>query len=158
MPLASTGSTAMSAAAVHPAATHHLPGFITAPGETDVLLNVMIVFLAATILMVGILYFRLHALPEHMAHGTSKVQLQIVGVLGLLSLFTHNHIYWIAGLLLALIPVPDFSTPLKGMAKSLAKMARTKHAPPEIRPLPASLRATDYPQQAAKEAKDLSHV
>ena len=150
----------MSAAAVHPAATHHLPGFITAPGETDVLLNVMIVFLAATILMVGILYFRLHALPEHMAHGTSKVQLQIVGVLGLLSLFTHNHIYWIAGLLLALIPVPDFSTPLKGMAESLAKMARTKQSPPKITQVPLAWRATDHPQQAAVEVKekDLSHA
>ena len=148
----------MSTAAIHPAATHHLPGFITAPGETDVLLNVMIVFLAATVLMVGILYFRLHALPEHMAHGTSKVQLQIVGVLGLLSLFTHNHIYWIAGLLLALIPVPDFSTPLKGMAESLAKMAATKQPVPNVESLPRPRRALDHPQEVAGEVKDLSHA
>ena len=34
------------AKAIHPEATHHLPFFITPPGETDILLNVMIVFLA----------------------------------------------------------------------------------------------------------------
>ena len=29
--------------AIHPEATHHLPFFITPPGETDILMNVMIV-------------------------------------------------------------------------------------------------------------------
>jgi hypothetical protein len=82
---------------------HHLPAFITAPGETDVLLYVMVAFLLFVIVMLGVLYLRLHALPEHIAHRTGKVQLQIVAVLGLLALFTHNHVYWIAGLLLALI-------------------------------------------------------
>ncbi len=111
--------------------------------------------------MVGILYFRLHALPEHMAHGTSKVQLQIVGVLGLLSLFTHNHIYWIAGLLLALIPFPDFSTPLKGMAESLAKMAGAKQLQPK--PPAPPWQITAQPQQHVGEVKevkekDLSHA
>jgi hypothetical protein len=28
-------------ASVHPAATHHLPRFITAPGETDMLLRTL---------------------------------------------------------------------------------------------------------------------
>jgi uncharacterized membrane protein YfcA len=60
-----------------------------------------LVFLLVTILSVGLIYLRLHALPEHMAHRTGKVQLQLVAVLGLLALLTHNHIYWIAGLLLA---------------------------------------------------------
>ena len=31
----------------HPAASHELPSFITAPGETDVLMVVMSLFLAA---------------------------------------------------------------------------------------------------------------
>jgi hypothetical protein len=31
---------------IHPEATHHLPFFITPPGQTDILMNVMIVFLA----------------------------------------------------------------------------------------------------------------
>ena len=81
------------AAAIHPEATHHLPFFITPPGETDILMNVMIVFLALIVFLIGILYLRLHALPEHMAHRTQKVQYEIVAVLALISLFTHNHIY-----------------------------------------------------------------
>jgi len=50
--------------AIHPAAPHHLPSFITAPGETDVLMVVMAIVLVLLTLMVGILYIRLHALPE----------------------------------------------------------------------------------------------
>lgn len=108
---------------LHPAATDHLPPFITAPGQTDVLFNVMLVFVLLMIFLVGILYLRLHALPEHMAHGASKVQLQIVGALGLIALFTHNHLFWIAALLLAMVEFPDFSSPVRSMARSLAKIA-----------------------------------
>jgi multisubunit Na+/H+ antiporter MnhF subunit len=108
---------------LHPAATDHLPFFITAPGQTDGLFNAMVVFLIVVVFAVGLIYLRIHALPEHLAHGTSKVQLQLVGVLALLALFTHNHIFWIAALLLALIPFPNFSAPLASMAESLEKMA-----------------------------------
>jgi multisubunit Na+/H+ antiporter MnhF subunit len=110
-------------AKLHPAATDHLPFFITAPGQGDGLFNVMIVFLIVVVFSVGLIYLRIHALPEHLAHGTSKVQLQIVGVLALLALFTHNHIFWIAALLLALVQFPNFSAPLASMAQSLEKMA-----------------------------------
>ena len=68
-------------------------------------MNVMMVFLALVVFLIGILYLRLHALPEHMAHGTQKVQYEIVAVLALISLFTHNHLYWIIGLLLALVQI-----------------------------------------------------
>jgi hypothetical protein len=44
-------------------------------------------------------------------------------VLGLISLFTHMHIFWIAGLLLAMIDLPDFSTPLRSMAGSVERIA-----------------------------------
>ena len=71
---------------IHPAAPHHLPLFITAPGETDVLMVVMAIVLMLFTLMVGIFYFRLHALPERFAH--NKVQLEIVCVLALLAMFT----------------------------------------------------------------------
>jgi hypothetical protein len=47
---------------LHPAATHHVPAFITAPGETDVLMVVMAVILLVAVLGFGILFFRLHAL------------------------------------------------------------------------------------------------
>src|SRR6188472_2495466 len=122
--------------AIHPEATHHLPFFITPPGETDILMNVMMVFLALMVFLIGILYLRLHALPEHMAHSTQKVQYEIVAVLALISLFTHNHIYWIVGLLLALIPLPDFSTPLSAMAASLARIAASRAPPLPAEPPP----------------------
>jgi len=108
---------------LHPAATHHLPSFITAPGETDVLMVVMAVILAFSVLMFGVLFFWLHSLPERMAHRSHKLQLEVVAVLCLISLFTHMHIFWIAGLLLALIDLPDFGTPLGRIAGSVEKMA-----------------------------------
>ena len=109
---------------IHPAAIEHLPGFITAPGETDVLFNVIVVFLLVLVLVIGNLYFQLHAVPERMAHRTSKVQMQFVAVLALLALFTHNHVFWIAALLLALVELPDFSTPMNSIALSLEKLSR----------------------------------
>lgn len=107
----------------HPAATKHLPAFIAGPGQTDVLFVVVVVLLIGVVLLVGTFYFRLHALPEHMAHRTQKVQMEIVAVLALISLFTHNHLFWIAALLLALVQLPDFSTPMSSMARSLEKLA-----------------------------------
>jgi hypothetical protein len=108
---------------LHPAASHHLPSFITPPGETDVLMVVMGVILALSVLMFGVLFFRLHSLPERMAHRTHKIQLEIVAVLCLISLFTHMHIFWIAGLLLAVIDLPDFGTPLSRIATSAERIA-----------------------------------
>jgi hypothetical protein len=143
---------------IHPEATHHLPFFITPPGETDILLNVMIVFLALIVFLIGILYLRLHALPEHMAHRTQKVQYEIVAVLALISLFTHNHVYWILGLLLALVQIPDFSTPLSRMADSLAKMAGMKRPARAVEPPAQVWPPLDQPQPAAREPKDLSHA
>src|SRR5262244_4094146 len=114
------------AESAHPAATHHLPSFITAPGETDVLMVVMAVILLGSVLGVGILFFRLHTLPERIAHKGHKLQFEIVAVLGLISLFTHQHIFWIAGLLLALVDIPDFSGSLGRIAGSVEKMAGVK--------------------------------
>jgi hypothetical protein len=111
-------------AAMNPAAPHYLPAFITAPGESDVFLNGAAIFLVATVLGLGSVYFRLHALPERLAHkNTNKVQFEIVAVLALIGLFTHNNIFWIAALILALVPIPDFHGPLATMADALAKMA-----------------------------------
>ena len=74
---------------IHPVASGHLPSFITGPGETDVLMIAMSVILVLFVLMVGVLYFRLHALPERFAH--KKVQFEIVCVLALIAMFTHAH-------------------------------------------------------------------
>lgn len=113
-------------ASLNPAAPHHLPIFITAPGETDVLMVVMAVVLLLAVLAVGLLFLRLHTLPERIAHRSHKLQFEIVAVLGLLALFTHIHAFWVAGLLLALIDIPDFGNPLRRMAGSLEKIAGLK--------------------------------
>jgi hypothetical protein len=108
---------------VNPLAPHHLPPFITAPGETDIFMVVMAVFLFLAVLGVGLLFLRLHTLPERMAHKSQKLQFEIVAVLGLLALFTHQHIFWVAGLLLAVIDLPDFGTPLRRIAGSVESIA-----------------------------------
>ena len=108
---------------VHPGAPHHLPGFITAPGDTDVLMVVVGITLIGAVLMVGNLYLHLHTLPERMAHKSQKLQFEIVAVLGLLALFTHNHLFWVVGLILAMVDLPDFGTPLRRIAGSVEKIA-----------------------------------
>ena len=82
---------------LHPAAAQHLPLFITAPGHTDVLMVITALFLLAAVVAFGLVFFRLHTLPERMAHRSHKLQFEIVAVLGLLALFTHVHGFWIAG-------------------------------------------------------------
>lgn len=128
---------------MNPAAPHHLPSFITPPGATDWLMNVMIVFLIVTVVSVGLIYLRLHALPEHMAHRTSKVQYQFVAVLALLALFTHNNVLWIAALLLALIELPDFSTPVNSIAISLEKLSGRDKTEPDAGSEPNDLLSDD---------------
>jgi hypothetical protein len=108
---------------LHPAAPHDLPSFITAPGDTDVLMVVVGIVLIGSILMVGNFYLHLHTMPERMAHKSQKLQFEIVAVLGLLALFTHNHLFWVIGLLLAMIDLPDFGTPLRRIAGSVEKIA-----------------------------------
>ncbi len=124
--LAAGAATAADEAATQPthaALTSHVPGFITAPGETDILFVIVIVMLLVIVLAIGNFYFQLHAVPERIAHRANKGQLEIVAVLALISLFTHNHIYWIIGLLLALVRIPDFATPLYSIARSVARLA-----------------------------------
>lgn len=106
---------------VNPLAPHSLPWFITAPGATDGLYIVTtIVVIAATVLL-GVFFFWLHSLPERMGH--RKLQFEIVSVLALISLFTHMHIFWIIGLLLALVDLPDFINPLRRIADASEKIA-----------------------------------
>ncbi len=133
-------------ATVHAAATDHIPWFVTGPHQADGLMTTAAVFLLFMLFAAGTLYLRLHSLPEHMAHKSNKIQLQIVGVLGLIALFTHNHIFWIAALLLALIDLPDFGAPLRSIARSLNRMAPPEREPepPENPPVPETpARATE---------------
>lgn len=154
---------------MHPAAPHHVPAFITAPGDTDVLMVVMAVFLVIAVLAVGILFLRLHTLPERIAHKSKKLQFELVAVLGLLALFTHMHIFWVVGLVLALIDLPDFGGPLGRMAGSLEKLAGfapgrgadgVPDDPAAAAPPPAEPRAGPGPAEAhaAAERKELAHA
>ena len=134
--------------ALHPAAPHHLPGFITAPGDTDVLMIVVGLLLIGAVLGVGNLYLHLHTLPERMAHRTHKLQFEIVAVLGLLALFTHNHLFWVIGLFLAMVDLPDFITPLRRIAGSVEKMAGV---PPDPDP-------TETPTETAGHTSGATNV
>jgi hypothetical protein len=139
--------------AVHPAATDHLPIFITAPGHTDVLMVVMWLVFIGGILAVGVFFFWLHSLPERMVH--NKLQFDIVAVLALLSLFTHQHAFWVAALLIALITFPDFKFPdfaglLGRIASSLENIAARPDAADQAGP---STPTPDGQQQSAPKDK-----
>jgi hypothetical protein len=111
-----------------------MPWFITGPGETDTLFTFTTLMVIAIIVALGVLFFTLHSLPERMGH--KKLQFEVVAVLGLLSLFTHVHAFWVAGLLLALIDLPDFTTPLKRMAGALEKLSGSEPPVEEAPPKP----------------------
>jgi hypothetical protein len=120
---------------IHPLASHHLPSFIVHPGQTDTLMIVTVIFLLTIVVLVGSFYFVLHSLPERMSHKTNLVQMEIVAVLALISLFTHNHVFWIIALLLAFVRIPDFETPLYSIAEALQRLSGSE---PRPRPVPSN--------------------
>ena len=130
---------------LHPLASHDLPSFIMAPGQTDTLLGVTAVFLVLIVVSLGVLYLNIHSLPERMSHRTSQAQAGLVAVLCILALFTHNQIFWVMALLLAFIRIPDFETPIQSMSDSLRRMTappsampQTEIASPEATPIPTN--------------------
>ncbi|MDH0617025.1 MULTISPECIES: hypothetical protein [unclassified Agrobacterium] len=108
---------------INPLAPEHLPGFFSAPGETDTAMVFMAIILVVAVLAFGLVFLRIHTLPERMAHKGHKLQFEIVAVLGLLALFTHIHLFWVIGLLLAFIDIPDFGGAFGRMAHALEKLA-----------------------------------
>jgi hypothetical protein len=96
-----------------------LPFFMVPPGETDVLFIAVAVVLVLVVLGFGALYFTVQAWPDRLAKGVGTAQLQVVGILGLLSLLTLNNALWVAALLLAAIRIPDIVTPLRDIAGAL---------------------------------------
>ncbi len=116
---------------MNPALTDHLPAFVTAPGGSDWLLMLTTGFLVVILLVLGTLYLKLHSVPERMAHRGEKLQFEIVAVLGLIALFTHNHVFWIAGLLLAFVTFPDFTGLFGRMARAQEKIAGIEPPQPE---------------------------
>jgi hypothetical protein len=81
------------------------------------------VFLLAIVVAFGLLFLRLHSLPERMAHRGHKLQFEIVAVLCLIALFTHVHAFWIAALLLALIDFPDVGDWMRRIAGGVERIA-----------------------------------
>lgn len=142
----------------HPAATPHLPWFLPGPDGSDSLFTFAVVLVLISIVLLGVLFFTLHSLPERLGH--KKLQFEIVAVLGLLSLFTHNHAFWVAGLLLALIDLPDVVTPLGRMSSALEKLSgmepteppKTTDAAPAATPAPVAEAAAATPAAAPEPA------
>ena len=104
-----------------PASSVHLPWFIAGPGQTDVLLVIMGVFLVLFTFLIGVLMLRLHHLPAHRwerAEDTISIRC--------IAMFTHENVLWIAALLLALVDLPDFTGLFDRIAQSVARIAWRK--------------------------------
>lgn len=135
-------------AAVHPSLSGHPPWFAVAPGETDTLLTLTAVVTIAAVILLGVTFFWLHSLPERMGH--KKLQFEIVAVLGLLALFTHMHIFWVIGLLLALVDLPDVMSPIRRIADAAEKRAGMEPPAPPPEPTPEPVTPPD--EKAAPHA------
>ena len=122
------------AEALHSQAPHHLPVFLPGADGSDILFTVVAVSMVLMVFGFGIFYFTLHALPEKIAHGTSSTQFQLIGVLALLAMFTHNNLFWVAALLLATVKLPDITTPLNAISRSLEELKDREPAPLELSP------------------------
>ena len=107
---------------IHPLAPHSLPPFVGAADGSDPLFSAIIFIVILAVLGVGVFYLKLHAIPEQLAHKHGNTQSQLIMVLALLALFTHNNIFWVAALILALLKLPDFLTPINSISESLKKL------------------------------------
>jgi hypothetical protein len=130
-------------ASPNPTATTHMPFFVTAPGDTDVLFNVTLVFVVAFIILAGVVFLTIHSLPERMAHKSQKILLDLIALLCLLALLTHEHLFWFIAIVLAFIDIPDFLTPVNRIARSVESMAG-----PEAGDKPEDRSAPDSPEAA----------
>jgi hypothetical protein len=126
-------------ASPNPIATTHLPFFVTAPGDADVLFNATLVLVVTCIILTGVIFLTIHSLPERMAHKSKKILLDLIALLCLLALLTHEHLFWFAAIVLAFIDIPDFLTPVNRIARSVESMARQEvSGNSEDRSVPAS--------------------
>lgn len=110
----------------------HIPGYVTSADGSDGLMKFMVVFVIVVILLLGVGYLSLHALPERLAHRASHNQLQVISILAILALFTHNNIFWIAALLLATFKLPDYLGPLRSIAISLRDLSGRDGLDPDL--------------------------
>ena len=109
---------------LHPLAPHTLPSYLGGADGSDPLFTAIAITVVAMILGIGVFYLKIHAIPEQLAHKHGNTQSQLIMVLALLALFTHNNIFWVVALILALLKLPDFLTPINNISRSLAQIAR----------------------------------
>lgn len=141
-------------AATHAMATGHIPGYLPGSDGSDPLFTAMTVITILLVLGIGSLYFKLHAIPEHMAHSDNHAQMQVIGILALLALFTHNNMFWVIALLVAAFRMPDFLSPLQSIAGSLETLIhRDKDVAAKVAETPVAETAVPQPQ-----AEGDSHV
>ncbi|MET1414675.1 hypothetical protein ABVF61_20555 [Roseibium sp. HPY-6] len=136
---------------MHELAPHHLPFFIPKADGSDQMMVTVLIALIVIILLLGTFYLYLHSLPERLAHKHGRIQFELVAVLGLLALFTHNQIFWVAALVLAFIQLPDFMTPLETIASSASKAAR-KYAGRDDAGATANSEPDEIPEEEEFEA------
>jgi hypothetical protein len=108
----------------------HLWFFIVRPGETDILFGAVAIALVLIVLGFGAFYFTIQAWPDRLAKGVGKAQLQVVGILGLISLLTMNNMLWVIALVLAAIRIPDIVTPLRNISRALSSRPDAIATPP----------------------------
>ena len=125
---------------IHPLAPHSLPPFVGAADGSDPLFSAIVFIVILAVLGVGVFYLKLHAIPEQLAHKHGNTQSQLIMVLALLALFTHNNIFWVAALILALLKLPDFLTPINSISESLKKLT------PEEADAPAAVEQSEEQQ------------
>ncbi|WP_371807878.1 hypothetical protein [Ruegeria sp. HKCCA0235A] len=136
----------MTAADLHPMATGHIPGYVVAADGSDYLFSAMVVFFVVLVVLIGVGYLTLHSVPEKMAHENNHPQFQLVGILALLALFTHNGLFWIAAILVAGFQFPDFATPLRSIADAIRSLGPS--------PVPQTVPETTVPASPESEASD----
>ena len=72
---------------LHPLAPHTLPPFVGGADGSDPLFSAITFIVIIMVLVIGVFYLKLHAIPEQLAHKHSNTQSQLIMVLALLALF-----------------------------------------------------------------------
>ncbi|MBO9447225.1 hypothetical protein [Ruegeria sp. R14_0] len=124
----------MTPAELHPLATGHIPSYVTQADGSDFLLTFMFVFTVLVIVLIGVGYFTLHSIPEKIAHESNHPQFQLVGILALLALFTHNGLFWVAAILVAGFQFPDVAAPLRAIADAIRSLGKQSDDAPAPQP------------------------
>nr|WP_170423298.1 hypothetical protein [Ruegeria arenilitoris] len=115
-------------------ATGHIPSYVTQADGSDFLLTFMFVFTVLVIVLIGVGYFTLHSIPEKIAHESNHPQFQLVGILALLALFTHNGLFWVAAILVAGFQFPDVAAPLRAIADAIRSLGKQGNEAPAPQP------------------------